>query len=79
MKNLSLKLDDVTFEEAEKITAQLNIARNRYINEAIHLYNLYQKKRLLKAQLAKESGLTAEHSLSILAEFEQLDDENRPI
>jgi hypothetical protein len=34
MKTLSLKLDDHTFEEAESITAQLNIARNRYIKES---------------------------------------------
>jgi len=33
MKNLSLKLDEQVFEETEKILAEININRNRYINQ----------------------------------------------
>ena len=76
MKTLSLKLEDDIFEEADKITATLKIARNRYINEAVNIYNLVNKKRLLKAQLTKESKLTSKESMKVLAEFEKLMDED---
>ena len=76
MKTLSLKLDDKTFEEAEEITSKLHLARNRYINEAVSIYNLYNKRRLLKKQLMKESKRTCSDSMEILAEFEKLIDEN---
>ena len=72
MKILSLKLDDKTFDEAEKITSKLKLARNRYINEAVSLYNLYNKRKLLKKQLAKESKITAFDSMEVLHEFEKL-------
>lgn len=75
MKTLSLKLDEDIFEEAEEITSKMQIARNRYINEAVSVYNLYNKRRMLKKQLAKESNLTKEDSLEILKEFEKLIDE----
>ncbi|MCG7855865.1 hypothetical protein MD537_02750 [Flavihumibacter sediminis] len=75
MKTLSLKLDEDIFQEAEEITSKMHIARNRYINEAVSVYNLYNKRRMLKKQLAKESNLTKEDSLEILKEFEKLIDE----
>ena len=76
MKILSLKLDDEIFDEAEEITSALKVARNRYINEAVSIYNRVNKKRLLKKQLAKESALTRQDSVDILHEFEKLIDEN---
>ena len=76
MKILSLKLDDDIFEEAEEITSKLHLARNRYINEAVSIYNRYNKRRLLKNQLIKESALVSKDSMSILNEFEKLLDEN---
>ena len=76
MKTLSLKLDDEIFDEAEEITGALKVARNRYINEAVSIYNRVNKKRLLKTQLAKESVLTSQDSMDILHEFEKLIDEN---
>lgn len=76
MKTLSLKLDDKTFEEAEEMTSKLHQARNRYINEAVSIYNLFNKRRLLKKQLMKESKRTSGDSMEILAEFEKLIDEN---
>ena len=42
MKTLSLKLDDNVFEETEKVVSDLNLARNRQINEALTLYNIVQ-------------------------------------
>lgn len=76
MKTLSLKLDDEIFEDAEEITSKLKLARNRYINEAVSIYNLFNKRRLLKAQLSKESKLTKNDSMEILLEFEKLIDEH---
>lgn len=76
MKVLSLKLDDDIFEETEEITSKLNLARNRYVNEAVHMYNLYNKKRLLRKQLEKESKLTRQDSIDVLREFEKLIDED---
>lgn len=76
MKTLSLKLDDTTFDEAEEITTQLNLARNRYINEAVSVYNRYNKRKILKGKLLKESKLTMKDSLKVLHEFEKFIDEN---
>ncbi len=75
MKTLSLKLDDKIFDDAEEITSQLNLARNRYINEAVSIYNTLNKRRLIKKQLAKESKLTSKDSMDVLREFEKLMDE----
>lgn len=76
MKTLSLKLDDKIFDEAEELTSKLKLARNRYINEAVNIYNLYNKRKLLKKQLTKESKLTSKDSMDILNEFEKLIDED---
>lgn len=76
MKTLSLKLDDKTFYEAEVITSELKLARNRYINEAVSIYNLFNKRRILKKKLAKESKAVMKDSMSILHEFEKFVDEN---
>jgi hypothetical protein len=75
MKTLSLKLDDNIFDETEKVVSELNLARNRYINEALNLYNQFNKRRVLKTKLTKESKLVAQSSSEVLAEFEKLVDE----
>lgn len=74
MKTLSLKLDNKIFDETEQITYTLKLARNRYINEAVNMYNLYNKRKLLKKQLAKESSLTSNDAMEVLHEFEKLID-----
>ena len=53
MKSLSLKLDDEVFKETEKIIAKLDCARNRYINEALEIYNKYNKKKDVEGRVAK--------------------------
>ena len=75
MKTLSLKLDDEIFNEAEELTSKMKLARNRYINEAVNIYNQYNKRKLLKKQLLKESEMTMEDSMEVLLEFEKLLDE----
>ena len=79
MKSLSLKLDENVFKDTEEITHALNCARNRYINEALALYNKYNKRQILKKKLLKESGLVKLDSMQILEIFEQLDDRNETI
>lgn len=79
MKNLSLKLDDQIFQETERLTLKLNLARNRYINEALDLYNKLNKRRLLKNQLLKESAMTRDDSMEILRELEQMTDGDQAI
>jgi hypothetical protein len=79
MKNLSLKMDDLVFNETERITAKINKNRNRYINEAVEFYNLVQKRKIISRQLKKESKIVQEESMKVLAEFEKLKDENQTI
>ena len=76
MKNLSLKMDDIVFNETERITAKISKNRNRYINEAVKFYNLLQKRRILSKQLQNESKIVQEESMRVLAEFEKLQDED---
>ena len=75
MKVLSLKLDEDIFTEVEELTAKLNMARNRYINEALDLYNKFNKRNLLKARFKKDAALAKKGSMEVLHEFEALIDE----
>lgn len=74
-KAMSLKLQEEVFAETEKMVKQLNIPRNRYINEALMHFNAYQKKKSALTQLAKEASMDASESLAILAEFDGFIDE----
>ena len=56
-----------------KIIKKIGLARNRYFNEAIDLYNKIHQRRLLQKKLKKESYLTREESISVLMEFEDLE------
>lgn len=74
MKTLSLKLDDVVYEETEQLLEKIKKPRNRYINEALHYYNRIQKRKLLSKLLIAESKLVSGESMSVLNEFESLDE-----
>ena len=76
MKTLSLKLDDNIFSETEYVLTKVKKSRNRYINEAVDYYNRINKRNLISRKLAKESRLVKKESLAVLAEFENLQDEN---
>ena len=69
---LSLKLEDDIFLDTEKITKKMKCSRNRYINDALKLYNKFNERNLVKQQLADESKLTRNTSMEILEEFEDL-------
>ena len=74
MKTLSLKLDEIVYEETEKLLENIKKPRNRYINEALHYYNQIQKKKIISDQLMKESKLVSDESMNVLNEFEKLED-----
>ena len=72
MKTVSLKIDESTFSETEKILAIMKKPRNRYINEAIAYYNKLQERMILERKLKNESELVKTDSISVLKEFEEL-------
>ena len=74
-KALSLKLQDVVFQDVEAITKKLNRPRNLYINEAVMFYNKLIERRELKAMLKDESKKISKNSLFVLSELEELEDE----
>jgi len=76
MKTLSLKLEDNIFRETEVVLSKVKKSRNRYINEAVDYYNRINKRNLISEQLTKESKLVKKESMSVLAEFESLHEEN---
>ena len=76
MKNLSLKLDDDIFLETEKVIEKLGTTRNRYINEALAIYNKSYNRKMLREQLVKESRAAYGSSKEILDEYESLIDED---
>lgn len=76
MKTLSLKLDDEIFNETEIVLTKVKKSRNRYINEAVDYYNRINKRNLIALKLVKESKLVRKESMTVLGEFESLNDEN---
>ena len=74
-KALFLKLKDNIFSEVEKITREINMPRNTYINMAIDYFNKLNKRKNLKKLLLKESQLVSENSMEILEEFEKFEEE----
>jgi len=74
MKTLSLKLDEMVYEETEKLLEKIKKPRNRYINEALQYYNQIQKKKIISEQLIIESKLVSDESINVLNEFEKLED-----
>lgn len=73
MKTISLKIDDSTFDETEKILVSIKKPRNRYINEAIEYYNKMKSREILEKKLKFESLLVREESMNVLKEFENID------
>jgi len=73
MRTISLKIDEIIFEETEKILSKNKKARNRYINEALNYYNKMQRRLLLESILKKESKAVQDSSMEVLKEFENID------
>ncbi len=69
MKTVSLKIDDIIFGETEEILSIVQKPRNRYINDALAYYNRMHKREFIKRELARESDLVKDNSISVLKEF----------
>lgn len=73
MKSLSLKLDEKVFEETEEVTQELKIARNRYINDALELYNKFNQRLLIEKHIKKEIEEGRVSSLEVMRDWEDTD------
>ena len=73
MKVISLNMDEIIFNETERIVLLMKKPRNRYINEAVDFYNKHQRRVMLEQQLQKESDIVKEDSMNILRDFEEID------
>ncbi len=73
MKVISLNIDEMVFNETEKLVSILKKPRNRYINEAIDHYNKHQNRLMLKQKLLKESEMVQKDSMNVLRDFEGFD------
>lgn len=74
-KALSLKLKENVFKDVERITRKIKVPRNAYINKALEFYNRFNQRKLLRAQLLKESNLVRENSMQVLYELDQIEDD----
>lgn len=73
-KALSLKLDDPTYLEAEKIRKRLKLPRNTYIRKAVSHYNALHARKLLEREYHKASRRLGAAHLEYLRETELLQD-----
>lgn len=73
-KALSLKLDEPTYREAEKIRKKLKLPRNTYIRKAVNHYNALYGRKLLEREYRKASRRLGAAHLEYLQETELLED-----
>ena len=73
-KALSLKLDESTYSEAEKIRKRLKLLRNTYIRKAVSHYNALYARKLLERDYCKASRRLGAVHLQYLQETELLED-----
>jgi hypothetical protein len=73
-KALSLKLDDPTYAQAEKIRKRLKLPRNTYIRKAVSHYNSLYARKLLEREYSKASERLGAAHLDYLQETELLED-----
>ena len=72
-KALLLKLNDQTFETAEKVIRRVKMPRNAYINRAVDFYNRLQLRRLRAKTLKNEVALLKDDTKNVLESFELLE------
>ena len=73
-KALSLKLDEPTYQEAEKIRKRLKLPRNAYIRKAVSHYNALYARKLLERDYRQASRRLGADHLKYLQETELLED-----
>ncbi|MDD4969173.1 MAG: hypothetical protein PHT07_07050 [Paludibacter sp.] len=74
MKSITIKISDKLFVATEIILWHNISSLNSYLNEALKSYNILQKRKLLGEKLAGESFQVKEESISVLHEFEEIND-----
>ncbi len=74
MRMLSLKLNEDVLLETDKVVKELKMSRNGYINEALRVFNAFNRRRILKKILHRESRRVMADSMAVLKEMEMLDD-----
>jgi len=70
MKSILLKIDEKLLKETEVNVKELKTSRNSYIKMALERYNQLLERRKLEKQLAHESYMVREESISINKEFD---------
>ena len=73
-KALSLKLDEPTYREVERIRRRLKLPRNTYIRQAVSHYNALYVRKLLEREYRKASRWLGAAHLQYLQETELLED-----
>jgi len=73
-KALSLKLDEPTYREAEKIRKKLKLPRNTYIRKALSHYNALYARKMLERDYRNASRRLGATHLEYLRETELLED-----
>jgi hypothetical protein len=73
-KALSLKLDEPTYRDTEKIRKRLKLPRNAYIRKAISHYNALHERKLLEREYRYASRRLGAAHLNYLRETELLGD-----
>ena len=73
-KALSLKLDEPTYREEEKIRKRLKLPRNTYIRKAVSHYNVLYARKMLERDYRKASHRLGASHLEFLQETELLED-----
>jgi hypothetical protein len=76
MKHLTVKLENETFRDAEKTSGGMKVSMNRYISDAVKLYNLYHRRKQLKKEVLGEAKLVRWGSMDVLSEADRFLDEN---
>ena len=74
MKSITIKIRDLLFAETEIIVLNNKSSLNSYFNEALKRSNIIQKRKILGEKLASESFQVKDDSISVLHEFEEMND-----
>lgn len=78
-KLISVKIDEKVLEGIDEMVKNLNISRNKFVNEAIVEYTKMQKRAALEEQIRIASFMVRESGMEVLKEFEALDDDYESI
>ena len=78
-KLISVKIDEKVLEGIDEMVKNLNISRNKFVNEAILEYTKMKKRAALEEQIRIASFMVRESGMEVLKEFEALDDDYESI